>query len=93
MEVTCDLFGPLREAVGRKSIERELSEDATVETLVADLSAAYDELEGHLFDEDGELADRLTITVNGRHIQQLDGKRSRLADGDRVRLAPPLVGG
>jgi molybdopterin synthase sulfur carrier subunit len=88
MEVHFDFFGPMREAVGRKRVTRTFDDRPTVEAAFAELRTAFDGLDDHLG------ADRrLTVTVNGTNVRQLNGTETTLSDGDVVRLAPPVVGG
>lgn len=96
MEVQCNLFGPLREAVGEKSVTRSLEEGATVGDLLAGLADEYPALSGQLLVDDaadGEVADGLNVTLNGTDVGHLDGAATRLSEGDVVRAAPPVVGG
>lgn len=93
MNVELRCFGPVREAVGAKTAERELPEGATVGDLLATLVADAPELEGQLRDESGEVAESINVTVEGRNVRQLAGVETTLSDGDVVRIAPPVVGG
>lgn len=93
MRVECNFFGPLRGAVGAKTVEREVSEDATVTDLAAALADEFEELRGTVLREDGGLADGINVTVDGRNVRQLEGGSTPLSDGDTVRFAPPVVGG
>lgn len=90
MEIECNLFGPYRDAVGEKTVVREVRADATVGDLLSGLVADYG-LDGVLSD-DGDLGS-VTVTRNGTNISHLDGLDTVLDDGDVVRLAPPVVGG
>ena len=92
MNVELRCFGPVREAVGAKVAERELAEGATVGDLLAELVEEAPELEGTLLVA-GEVAESINVTVEGRNVRQLDGVATTLADGDVVRIAPPVVGG
>jgi molybdopterin synthase sulfur carrier subunit len=90
MDIQCNFFGPLREAVGEKTVVCEIPPNATVRDLLADLVAAHD-LDGVLTD-DGDLGS-VTVTKNGTNIAHLDDLETALDEGDVVRLAPPVVGG
>lgn len=92
MEVECDLFGPLRDAVGEKTVTRTVPEGATVGDLLAGLADEYPALSGQLLDG-GEVAGGLNVTLNGTDVGHLDGAATPLSDGDVVRAAPPVVGG
>lgn len=91
MQVECVFFGPLREAVGEKTVVRE-TDAATVGALLSDLEAAYPELAGDLLADD-ELDPSVAVTVNEDHVQYLDGLDSDLSDGDVVRLTTAVYGG
>jgi molybdopterin synthase sulfur carrier subunit len=93
MNVELRCFGPVREAVGAKTAERELADGATVGDLLAELTTEAPELEGQLLDESGEVGGSINVTVEGRNVRQLDGAATTLTDGDVVRIAPPVVGG
>jgi len=93
MRVECTFYGPLREAAGHKTLERDLAADATVADLVADLVAEFDDFEESLLGTDGQLGDSVNVTVDGTNVRQLAGEETELADGDIVRFAPPVVGG
>lgn len=90
MQIECNFFGPLRDAVGEKTIVREVEEGATVGDLLSELVAGHD-LDG-VFTDDGDLGS-VTVTVNGTNVSHLDGLDTVLEDGDVIRLAPPVVGG
>lgn len=90
VQVDCVFFGPLREAVGQKTVRREAP--PTVGELLAELEAEYPDLAGTLVDDAGPAGD-IAITVNQTHLQHLDGLATDLADGDVVRLTPAIHGG
>ncbi|WP_331232535.1 ubiquitin-like small modifier protein 1 [Natronorarus salvus] len=93
MEISCQLFGPLRETVGEKTVAVEVETGATVAEALRALCEAHPGLEDRLF-EGGELAfSSVTVTRNGRHVTQEEGGETVLDEGDTLRLAPPVVGG
>lgn len=59
--VTCTLYGPLREIVGTKSLEREIDDEATAGGVFDDLVAEYPDLRALLFDEDGTFSDSVSV--------------------------------
>lgn len=93
MNVELRCFGPVREAVGAKTAERELPGGATVADLLSELVADAPELDGQLLDGTGEVSESINVTVDGDNVRQLDGAATTLSDGDVVRIAPPVVGG
>ena len=92
MELELRFFATFREAVGRKTITRELPDDATVGDVLAELEADYDGLAGNLLD-DGGLAPQINVLKNGREVLHIDGVDTDLADGDVLSVFPPVAGG
>lgn len=89
MQVECVFFGPLRETVGEKTVTHE-TDVTTVRALLADLEAAYPGLD---LLADGDLDEGVAVTVNGQHVQHLDGLETDLSGGDVVRLTTAVYGG
>jgi len=92
MTIEVELFGPLQDAVGRKTVTVEQSE-TTVGTVLALLEDEHGGLADYGVLADDGLPDALTVTKNGEHVTQLDGVETTLEDGDVLRLAPPVTGG
>lgn len=90
MDVECVFFGPLREAVGEKTVVRE-TDAVTVGDLLARLEADYPEMQA--LREGDELASGIAVTLNKKHVQHLDGLDTRLSEGDVLRLTPAIHGG
>ena len=91
MRVECVFFGPFRDAVGEKTVQLE-SEAETIGSLLAELEARYPGLDGRLLEGD-DVVPEIAVTIDGRHVQHLDGVQTALADGDVVRLTPAVYGG
>lgn len=72
VQIECVFYGPLRDPVGEKTVYRNLNDGATVGDLLADLEAAYPDLD---LLEDGERREHLTITVDGKDVRHLEGDR------------------
>lgn len=92
VRVTCTLYGPLRDVVGEKSLEREVADDATVGDALRDLGDEYPALRPRLFDGD-DLDDGVAVLRNGRHVTFEDGLETPLEDGDELSASPPAEGG
>lgn len=93
MEIECVCFGPIREAVGRKTVVRNVEEGATVDELLATLDRELDGFGDAVLTDDGELRDDIVVTVNTDNVRQLAGTATSLADGDTVRITPQIQGG
>lgn len=90
MEIECAFFGPLREAVGQKTVHHETAA-GTAGELLAELEETYPDLPA--LREDGGLTGDVAVTLNGTHLAHRDGLATELADGDVVRLTNPVHGG
>ena len=93
MNVECNFFGPFRDTVGAKTVERECPRGTTLLELIHDLEGEYEGIAEQLLTEAGTLEENLSITVDSEHIRQLDGEETELRDGSVVRFAPPVSGG
>ena len=93
MQLECVFFGPFREAVGRKTVRYE-TDAATIGELLRELEADYPSLAGELVAGDGaELAGDTVVTIDRRHVTQLQGLATPLEDDVVVRLVPSVYGG
>ncbi len=71
---------------------RELDCDgATVGEALADCITREPRLKPRIFREDGGVW--VGIFLNGRNVRSVDGMDTLLADGDEIRLMPPIAGG
>ncbi|MDL5362449.1 ubiquitin-like small modifier protein 1 [Halalkalicoccus sp. NIPERK01] len=86
-------FATFREAIGRKTIEREYEDGATVGDVLAALESEFDGLEGRLLDDEGAIQPQLSILKNGRDVTHAQGPETPLESGDTVSLFPPVAGG
>ncbi|MFC5277317.1 ubiquitin-like small modifier protein 1 [Halorubrum rubrum] len=92
MLVVFRAYGPVRDVVGAKRVERELPSGATVGDLLSGLLEEYPDLESLLY-ADGDLGDAVSLTVDGVNVSRLEGLETVLSAGDDVRAAPPIHGG
>ncbi|WP_266081933.1 ubiquitin-like small modifier protein 1 [Haladaptatus caseinilyticus] len=92
MHVRCHFFGPLREVVGEKTVEYNVTPETTVESLLTTIATDHPGLEKLLF-EDEEIRDSMTITRNGTHVTYQDGPDTELEANDEIRVTPSIQGG
>ncbi len=90
--VTVKSFATFREVMETQLV-LQLPGGATVQTLLAELTARYSGLGGMLFAAPGRLRDYVNILKNGRNVHFLAGLDTPLDDGDVIALFPPLAGG
>lgn len=81
MNVGVLLFAGARDAVGKKSVVTQVSDGASVTTLLRQLTTEYPRLES--------LLDVTQVAVNEEYVP----REHVLADGDEVALIPPVSGG
>ncbi len=65
----------------------------TVSELVDDLERRFPGLRERLVDDGGELRRFINVYVNEEDVRFLDGKTTRLKDGDTVSIVPAIAGG
>jgi MoaD family protein len=90
MQLSLKFFANFREAVGRKTVDHELPDGATVGEMLAELEAEYPALD---LLEDGELRPQINVLRNGRGVIHMDGVETVLEDGDTLSIFPPVAGG
>ncbi len=84
----------LREVVGGKTFDVPLAENTSVGSLVNRLIERWPPLRHELLEEDGRLARRVHVIVNGRDAPYLqEGLETRLRADDVVDVFPPVGGG
>ena len=90
--ITVKSFATLREVMDMQ-IRMDLPKDATIRSLLAELTGRYRGLDDLLFAAPGTLRDLVNILKNGRNIHFLAGLDTPLDDGDLIALFPPVAGG
>lgn len=94
MRITVKFFTILREIVGKKEEELEFSKGTTVKELLKHLSENYGQaFKEYIFDKRGRAKGHLEFLVNGKSITTLKGFQTKLNDGDKIAIIPPVGGG
>ncbi len=93
LEVEVRFFALVRERAGLKEERVELPEGSSMNDLIEVLVGRHPGLGEYIFDNREQIRDFLSFSVNNVDIWSLDGFDTRLRDGDRVFLIPPLGGG
>lgn len=85
-------FATVREATGVRSVEMEAD---TVGELLEIMKKKFGKpfLDAVINPESGKLKRFFSFMLNGKRIELLEGYDTRLEDGDRVALFPPIGGG
>ncbi|MGQ9530436.1 MAG: MoaD family protein [Candidatus Bathycorpusculaceae bacterium] len=96
MKVKVEYFGHIKNIIrcGREE-EVEVGEDSSIEDLLVRLSEKYGEpFQKAFYEPKGkDVKTNYIITVNGYLLNQLNGIKTKLKDGDHVALLPIVSGG
>jgi len=94
MKVRVEAFATLREIIGGMGkLLVELPDNADIKILLEKLREILGEEFGESVSEEKIMENSVKIFVNGRDIGFLQGLSTRLKEGDRVALIPPVAGG
>ena len=94
MKVEVKFFTSLREITGKKVDEIQLQDIITVEELLTQLASKYGKkFREYLYNEKGNVRSHLSILVNGKSTNVLQGLDTELKEGDTVAILPPVGGG
>ncbi|MEM2994661.1 MAG: MoaD/ThiS family protein [Candidatus Bathyarchaeia archaeon] len=96
MKVKVEYLGHVRNLIGSERIEEvEIGDEASVADLLAVLSKRYGEPFKKAIYQSGsaDVKPNYIITVNGYLLNQLNGVKTKLKNGDRIVLLPIVSGG
>ena len=94
MKITVKFFTVLREITGKKEEKLEFSNSITVNALLDQLSQTHGrQFTDYIYDTSGKPRGYLQFLVNGKSITTLEGFKTRLKEGDKVAIIPPVGGG
>ena len=92
MPINVRIPPPLLPVTGGKS-EVEATSSSSITSLLEELETNYPGMKERLCDEQGELRRFVNIYVNEEDIRFLDGKETKINDGDEVSIIPAIAGG
>jgi len=94
MRVTVKFFTALREIVGKREDVLEFSKGTTMKELLKHLSEIYGQaFKEYIYNERGRAKSHLQFLINGKSITTLKGFETKLKDGDKIAIIPPVGGG
>lgn len=93
MEVTCEFYATVRDAVGRRHVTRTVEEGTTVRELLRAVAEEYDGVGPLVFDAEERVRANVNVLVNDEPIRTLAGVETELSEGDTLMVAPSVAGG
>ena len=96
LKVKVEYLGHVRNTIGsQREEEIELQENSKIADLLSTLSEKYGDsfVKAIYKPMDKDVKSNYIITVNGYLLNQLNGVKTRLKDGDHVILLPVVSGG
>ena len=91
MAVTVHIPAPFRRYTD--NLPRVEVQGGDVLSMVRELETRFPELKERILAADGKIYRHLNVYVNDHPVEEQDGVRTRLQDGDRVIVIPAMVGG
>jgi molybdopterin synthase sulfur carrier subunit len=86
-------YATLRDILGTSKFEFSLVQPITAREVLQRLATDCPPFGSKLWDANGKLTGLITVFVNGRAIQYLQGLDTPVTDGDTISLFPPVGGG
>jgi len=93
MKVTLEIAFSFKRDLGAGETGLDLPKEADVGYALRDLVRRHPSLEQRFFSRRGALHRHVNVLVNGRNVALGEGLATRLSDGDRLTLLPPVGGG
>jgi len=87
------VYATLRDLLETSKITLDLTEQTTARQLLQRLAADYPSFGDKLWDADGNLTGYVTVLLNGRALEYLDGLDTPIMNADKLSLFPPVGGG
>ena len=86
-------YATLRDLMGVSAVDLPLAERTTIGHVLHRLVESYPPLGHKLWNAEGQLAGFVTVLLNGRSVEYLQGLTTLVEDADSVSLFPPVGGG
>ena len=86
-------YATLRQVVGQKTIAVDLSPEATVKSLLDEVTRRFPPLGTLIWQPDGSLGDYIKVFVDGREIRHLQMLDTPVPPAASVDIFPPVAGG
>jgi molybdopterin synthase sulfur carrier subunit len=86
-------YATLRELLGATATDLPLEEPASARAVLAALTARYPALAPKVSPDGDLLAGQVTVLLNGRALQFLNGLDTTVKPDDMLALFPPIGGG
>jgi len=95
MKITLHTILGIKRAIGHETIEIDLPQESTIENFLAHMKERWgDKRYPYLFSpENDTVHPHVRINVNGQTIQNLQGIKTLLKEGDEVLILPLSSGG
>ena len=94
ISIKIKFFTTLREIVGKKDEQIQLSESTTLEELLKQLAKKYGEdFDDYVYDELGKVRGHLQFLINGKSASTAQGLKTKLREDDEIAILPPVGGG
>ncbi len=87
------VYATLRDLLGQSRLNIPTTNTTTVGDVLECLAKEYPALDGKLWDANRNLTGFVTVLLNGRSIEYLQGLETPVTDADVMALFPPVGGG
>ena len=77
-------YSTLRDIAGKKAVEIDLPEGATIQQLATEIVERYPKMHGDLLDDQGKLYGHVHIFVDGRDVPFISDNGSEVISNDSI---------
>lgn len=93
MNVTVEIAFSFKRELGDAYRHLELPEEAMVLDAFGAMANRHPVFRERVFDESGLVRRNINALINGGNVQLREGLRTKLKEGDRLSVLPPVGGG